>query len=146
MRFEVTSIAPLEKAELVFNGEVVQEVLFEGDRMAMTFEGTFQPERSGWYHLRVNGVPEERFPLDIPYAFALTNPVWVIADGVPVRSVQAADYGIAWIDKLHAMAEEWPGWRSQREKDHVYAQFEEARDVYRRLRTEAEDIARRRTR
>ncbi len=140
VRFEVTSIAPLEKAELVFNGEVVQEILFEGDRMSMTFEGTFQPERSGWYHLRVNGVPEERFPLDIPYAFALTNPVWVIADGVPVRSIQAADYGIAWIDKLHAMAEEWPGWRSQREKDHVYAQFEEARDVYRRLRSEAAEI------
>lgn len=146
VRFEVTSITPLEKAELVFNGEVVQELLFEGDRKTMTFEDTFYPEGSGWYHLRVNGVPEERFPLDIPYAFVLTNPVWVIADGVPVRSVQAADYGIAWIDKLHAMAEEWPGWRSQREKDHVYAQFEEARDVYRRLRAEAEDIARRRNR
>ena len=57
-----------------------------------------------------------------------------------MRSVQAADYGIAWIDKLHAMAEEWPGWRSQWEKDHVYAQFEEARDVYRRLRFEAVEI------
>ena len=133
VRFEVISITPLEKAELVFNGEVVQEVLFEGDRKSMTFEDTLYPKGSGWYHLRVNGVPEERFPLDIPYAFALTNPVWVIADGVPVRSVQAADYSIAWIDKLHAMAEEWPGWRSQREKDHVYAQFEEARDVYRQF-------------
>ena len=146
VRFEVTSITPLEKAEVVFNGEVVREILFEGDRLSMTFEDAFRPEGSGWYHLRVNGVPEERFPLDIPYAFALTNPVWVIADDVPVRSAAAAEYGIAWVDTLQAMAEEWPGWRSQREKDHVYGQFEEARKVYRGLRAEAEAIARRRNR
>ena len=146
VRFEVTSITPLEKAEVVFNGEVVREILFEGDRLSMTFEDAFRPEGSGWYHLRVNGVPEERFPLDIPYAFALTNPVWVIADDVPVRSAAAAAYGIAWVDTLQAMAEEWPGWRSQREKDHVYGQFEEAREVYRGLRAEAEAIARRRNR
>ena len=146
VRFEVASIAPLEKAEFVCNGEVIREVRFEGDRMSMTFEDTFRPERSGWCHLRVNGAPEERFPLDIPYAFVLTNPVWVIVDGVPVRSAEAAEYGIAWIDKLQAMAEEWPGWRSQREQDHVYAQFEEARDVYRRLRSEAIEIARNRAR
>ncbi len=146
VRFEVTSITPLEKAELVFNGEVVREMLFEGDRRSMTFEDAFRPDQSGWYHLRISGAPEERLPLDIAYAFALTNPVWVIADGVPVRSVAAAEYGIAWIDKLHALAEQWPGWRSQREKDHVYGQFEEAREVYRQLKAEAEDIARRRGR
>ena len=133
----VTSITPLEKAELVFNGEVVQTVEFTGDRTSMEFETPFRPGRSGWVHLRVNGTPEERFPLDIPHAFALTNPVWLIVDGVPVRSVEAADYSLAWIDKLQTMAEEWPGWRSAQEKDHVYAQFEEAREVYRRLRQEA---------
>lgn len=30
-----------------------------------------------------------------------------------------------------------PGWRSTKEKDHVYGQFEEARNVYRRLAAEA---------
>ena len=35
------------------------------------------------------------------------------------------------------MAEEWPGWRSQKEKDHVYAQFEEAREIYRKFAGEA---------
>jgi hypothetical protein len=35
------------------------------------------------------------------------------------------------------MAEAWPGWRSAQEKDHVYAQLDEARAVYRRLRDEA---------
>ena len=61
----------------------------------------------------------------------------VIVDGAPVRSSESADYGIAWIDKLQEMAEEWPDWRSQAEKDHVYAQFDSARDVYRQLKAEA---------
>ena len=38
-----------------------------------------------------------------------------------------AEYAIEWIDKLTAMAEAAPGWRSQWEKDHVFAQFQEAR-------------------
>jgi hypothetical protein len=35
------------------------------------------------------------------------------------------------------MAEAWPGWRSQKEKDHVYAQFNEARTIYRKFLQEA---------
>jgi hypothetical protein len=42
-----------------------------------------------------------------------------------------------WIDKLRVMAEAWPGWRSQAEKEHVFSQFEEARQVYQRLAQEA---------
>ena len=68
---------------------------------------------------------------------ALTNPVWVLVDGAPVRSAEAADYSIAWIDKLEQLAEQWTGWRSQTEKDHVYGQFEEAREVYRAFKAEA---------
>jgi hypothetical protein len=75
--------------------------------------------------------------LDTSYPQAFTNPIWVIVDGRPIRSAEAADYAIRWIDKLQAMAEEWPGWRSRAEEDHVYAQFEEARDVYRARRAEA---------
>jgi TolB protein len=140
--FEVTSITPLERAELVFNGEVIAAAPFTGDRRAMSFTRSFRPTRSGWYHLRVNGARGEAFPLDTPYAQAVTNPVWVEVDGAPVRSTSAADYSIAWIDKLQGMAEEWPDWRSQAEKDHVYAQFEEARQIYRRLRAEAQQSGR----
>ena len=38
---------------------------------------------------------------------------------------------------LQKQAEAWPDWRSQKEKDHVYAQFDEARAVYRRFVSEA---------
>ena len=47
-----------------------------------------------------------------------------------IRNKASAEYFIKWIDQLHDLAEEWPFWRSQAEKDHVYAQFRQARAVY----------------
>ena len=61
--------------------------------------------------------------------------------GAPVRSREAAEYSVRWIDKLRRMAEEWPGWRSEQEQDHVYAQFDEARAIYRGFAEEADAIA-----
>jgi len=136
---EVTSVTPLEQAEIVFNGAVIASIPFTGERTSLSFERSFQPNESGWYHVRVNGSQGESFPMDIDWVQAATNPIWVQVDGAPVRSVEAADYALAWIDKLQLMAEIWPYWRSDMEKDHVYGQFDEARDVYRARRSEAEN-------
>ena len=40
---------------------------------------------------------------------------------------------IRWIEKLRASALEWPWWRSENEKNHVLAQFDEAKAVYEKL-------------
>jgi TolB protein len=128
---QVTSITPLERAELVFNGEVIASIPFTGDRTSLSFERSFRPNRSGWYHVRVNGADGESFPMDVPWVQAATNPVWVIVDATPVRSSESADYALAWIDKLQELAEAWPDWRSEAEKAHVYGQFDEARAIYR---------------
>ncbi len=137
VRVRVRSIVPLLRAELVWNGEVVRTWEFAGERKELAVEDGLVAPGSGWLHLRVEGSPEERWPLDTAYPQAFTNPVWVRVAGRPVRSAEAADYAIRWIDKLEAMAAEWPGWRSEREKTHVFAQFEEARAVYRRRAAEA---------
>ena len=134
----VRSITPLEKVILVWNGEVVEEIPLSEDQRQADFKKSLRVTGSGWYHLRAEGAPSERHPLDIRYAQALTNPVWVMVGEEPVRSRAAAKYSIEWIDKLEAMAMEWPGWRSQEEIDHVMAQFEEARQIFRRLGGEAQ--------
>jgi len=133
----VQSITPLESVTLVRNGEVIEKIPLSGDRKSTQLTRKLKVTRSGWYHLRAEGNPKERYPLDADFAQAFTNPVWVTVGDRPVRNAAAATYCLEWIDKLHQMAEEWPGWRSQREKDHVYAQFDEARAVYMRLRREA---------
>jgi hypothetical protein len=130
-------IVPMRTAVIVMNGEVVEEIPFEGDRLSLDVERTVQVERSGWIHVRVQGDPEDRAPLDTSYPLALTNPVWITVGGAPVRSASAADYALRWIDKLQEMAEEWPGWRSEAEKAHVYAQFDDARAIYRARGEEA---------
>jgi TolB protein len=138
VRGRVQSITPLERVTIVVDGEVVEEVPLSGDRRAVEFTRSLPVRESGWVHLRAEGSPEERFPLDAEYAQAFTNPVWVTVGGAPVRDRAAAEYALRWLDKLQAMAEAWPGWRSAREEEHVIGQFSEAREVYTRLLREAQ--------
>jgi hypothetical protein len=133
----VQSITPLEKVTLVWNGEIVETIPLSADRRSAQLTKRLKVSRSGWYHLRAEGKPGERYPLDTSYAQGFTNPVWVTVAGEPVRSAAAATYCLQWIDKLQQLSDAWPGWRSQREKDHVYAQFDQARAVYRKLLAEA---------
>lgn len=136
---EINSVTPLDRAEIVFNGEVVASIPFTGDRTRLSLERSLRPTSSGWYHVRVSGPRGESFPMDIAWVQAATNPIWIEVDGAPIRSAEAAQYALDWIDKLQEMAEAWPGWRSDAERARVFAQFEEARNVYRRLQIEAED-------
>jgi hypothetical protein len=69
--------------------------------------------------------------MDVNYVQAFTNPVWFQVGNQPIRNPESTSYALQWIDKLQELAEAWPGWRSEAEKNHVYSQFEEARQVYR---------------
>jgi hypothetical protein len=128
------SLTPLASAELVFNVQPIAQTDGPGP---LTFSRSLEVTESGWLHLRAHGDRANRFPLDASYAQAFTNPVWITVGGLPPRSRESADYSIRWIDKLREMAEAWPGWRSQAEKDHVFAQFDDARTIFQRFAEEA---------
>jgi hypothetical protein len=127
----VRSVVPLERAFLVFNGAEIEGVPLDPGRMSGTLRKRLRVDRSGWFHLRAEGRPEERYPLDTDYAQAFTNPVWLTVGGRPPRDRASAEYALRWIDKLQQMAEAWPHWRSEKEKAHVFGQFDEARAIYR---------------
>ena len=133
----VRSITPLETVTLVFNGDVVEKLPLSPDRKSAELTKSFQANRSGWYHLRAEGATAERFPLDTTFAQAFTNPIWISVGNQPVRSRAAAEYCLKWIDSLQKQAEAWPDWRSEKEKAHVFGQFDEARAVYRKFLTES---------
>jgi hypothetical protein len=137
----VRSITPLEKILLVFNGAVVEELPLSADRKSADFKKSIRVTRSGWYHLRAEGRPADRFPLDAEYAQGFTNPIWVKVGAQPIRNRAAAEYGVRWIDKLQQMATSLGLWRSEKEKTHVLGQFEEARQVYRHLASEAPEAS-----
>jgi TolB protein len=131
------SITPLDKVMLVSNGELLAEIPLTGDRKSVQFKRQIKVTRSIWLHLRVEGKPADRHPLDTGFAQAFTSPVWMTVANQPVRNQAAAEYCIKWIDKLEVLAAADPGWRSQWERDHVFAQFDEARQIYRRFAQEA---------
>jgi hypothetical protein len=136
----VRSIVPWTQALVVQNGKVIETLTPPGDRRRLDFKKSYAVRRSGWFHLRAEGKPEDRQPLDAGYPQAFTNPVWVTVGDRPVRDRSAAEYSIRWIDRLRKMAEGWPGWRSEQEKAHVFAQFDAARRIYQRLGAEADAL------
>jgi len=123
------SIVPVERFELVANGQVVQTFPLTGDKRHATFELPLEVKASGWYSLRAIGAPHT-FPVENTRPQAVTNPIYVMVGSQPIRSKASADYFVRWIDKLTAMASADRGWRSDKEKAHVLGQFREARDIY----------------
>ena len=135
----VRSITSLDRLFLVCDGETVNEVPIGGDGRSASFRTRHRVTRSGWCHLRAEGATGDRFPMDVAYVQGFTNPVWLQVGDQPVRSRDAADYALRWIDTLQEMADAWPGWRAEKERAHVFAQFDEAREVYRRFARDAVD-------
>lgn len=138
----VRSITLLTRAWLVHNGREVGEIPLSQDRTVADFEGQVDVMGSGWIHLRAEGSSEERYPLDVRYAQAFTNPVWFTVEDAPIRDAASADYGLEWIEELTAVARGWPGWRSEEERRAIFDQFGQAAAVYERLNVEAEGTSR----
>lgn len=130
----VESLNPLDKVELVFNGEVVRRFTLDADRRKSVFKERIPVTRSGWFHLRAtaNAGRDPRRP-----ELAFSNPIQIIVGDQPIRNKASAEYLIRWVDKLQDMARGSLPWRSEAEREKVFAQFEEARRVYARLLKEA---------
>ncbi len=142
VRGRVDSIVPLEKAELVLKGRVIPVADLAGrwnpeSGLRFTFEKEIPVEESSWLTLQAYS-SRPTHPIDDGFPQATTNPIWIIVSGQPVRSRESAEYFVRWIDKLTSMAEAHPGWRSQKEKDHVLSQFKAAKEVYENLAKESE--------
>lgn len=128
---QLRSITDLSEVALVCNGELVETFPLGRNRNSLNLSYELTVERSGWCHLRTEGDASERFPMDVNYTQAFTNPIWFQVGDEPIRNPQSTAYALRWIDKLQELAEAWPGWRSESEKAHVFGQFDQAREVYR---------------
>ena len=118
----VQSIAPVDKLEVLRNGQVIEAGTTEISKR-------IRVSGSAWYTLRVLGASARR-PIDDRFPYAETGAIYVMAGDQPIRSRADAEYFIRWIDDIARQAEQHPGWRSDRERKHVLAQFAEARKVF----------------
>ena len=126
----VWSHAPLTRVAIYANGKVLREF-----PASQPFHERIPVTHSAWYVLYAEGPPNAR--LDAGYPQAGTNAIRVYVGEQKINDPEAAAYFLRWIDKLQQMAGAWLWWRSDKEKQHVFAQFDEARAVYRKKQTAA---------
>ena len=139
---DIYSMTPLDRIELMVNGNAISIEGLNNEASTgfhYSFERNVSVTQSSWITLQA-AHSTTIHPIDDIFPQATTNPIWVTVGGRPVRSAESAEYFIRWIDKLSEMASEHPGWRSEREKDHVLSQFREARVVYEKLKDEANSV------
>jgi hypothetical protein len=121
---------PLEKLEVVVNGQVAATGTPAGDRERITLNQELAIERSGWIAVRAKG---QRSPSQqAAEAFAHTSAVYVEVANRPVQSSEDAEYFIRWIQRLR---EDVRG-RDRiplAQQAHVEQQLTQALEFYRRF-------------
>ncbi|NNM35308.1 MAG: CehA/McbA family metallohydrolase [Gemmatimonadetes bacterium] len=122
------SLFVMDRLEIVHNGQVIHAVDATGDRKTIEAALDLDVESSGWIAARVLGPPQHG-AMD-SYLFAHTNPVFVIADGQPIRSADDAAFFVDWIDQMIDEIDERNDWNDPDHKAQVLATFREARGVY----------------
>jgi hypothetical protein len=129
---KATSAVPIERMDLVVNGEVVASSEPDtGGRQAF-ISHELQADASCWIAVRCSGARNE-LVLDPDGAFAHTSPVYVVVASAPLSQRDDAAYFVEWIERLIAVTESRARFPSDAARDAVIALFREGQQYYRRL-------------
>jgi hypothetical protein len=118
-----TSVLPIDRFELVVNGEVAATGALSADRMSAVLDQKVSFEKSGWYGVRVFAGRQQ----------AHSSPVYVEIPGKPAGSKADAEFFLGWIDRLEAQLKKRDRVPSEELKKHVADQLNAARAVYRAI-------------
>jgi len=130
-RVTLNSIVPVDRLEIVRNGEVLMQIPLTGDRTRVSTSVRVPVRGSGWYLLRARGnVPA--YPILDFYPYATTSPIYVTVARQPVSSPRDASYFLAWIARLEAAALASKAWNTEAEKESALRSFREARAEFER--------------
>ncbi|MEW5975729.1 MAG: CehA/McbA family metallohydrolase [Acidobacteriota bacterium] len=124
IKASVDSQFPLERAEVVYNGQVVAPATLSTDQLRATLEVPVRLERSGWLSFRAYDRDQHQ---------AHTSPIYVEIAGAPTVSEADALYFLSWIDRLEAKLNERGRVPSPALKSRIERQLNAARDVYRKI-------------
>lgn len=123
------SLVPVERLQLVCNGEVAKELDLGAERTRAEAKGRVRLARSGWCLLRAFSEAGVHPVLDA-YPYATTSPVYVEVADAPARSPADAAYFLAWIDRVFEAAEAHPAYNTPAERDETLRTLTRAREVY----------------
>ncbi|MCS7024687.1 MAG: CehA/McbA family metallohydrolase [Bryobacteraceae bacterium] len=130
----VDSIVPLEKLEVFLNGKVVERIAVQGN--SAEIHKKIPITRSAWLTVRASN-SQPQHPIDDSFVIGESGPIYIYTGKRPIRSRQDAEYFLRFVDETIQQAEQHPGWRSEKEKQHVFEQFRMARQVFAQRAAEA---------
>jgi hypothetical protein len=131
VRGEARSHVPLDRLELIVNGEVVATSPPDGSGRRASLDFVLRADESCWVALRALG-PANHVVLGGD-AFAHTSPVYVTLANRRVERAEDAAYFVEWIDRLIAMCEEHGRYASDADREAVTALFRRAQEYYKRI-------------
>jgi len=131
VRARARSQFPLERMEVVYNGQIAAKGTVAADRESHDLDVAIPVSRSGWFSFRVAGRlhPDHAAgPLE-----AHTSPIYLQVAGKPTASRDDARFFLAWIERLSVALRVRDRLPSPQIKQQVQDQLEAARAVYARL-------------
>ncbi len=131
VELDLSSIAPLDRAEIIVNGKVRETWSLSGGSDSWAFETTIDLPGSGWIAARAIG-PTSRYVGD-EFAFAQTSAVYVVRDDQPFTSADDAAFLAESVETTWRLALDRNLWTTAAQKDAYRAGVLEARDYYRRI-------------
>jgi hypothetical protein len=131
---QATSIVPMEKLDLILNGQVVKTHR-PSDPLRAKLSVSVPVERSGWLAARVAGPEKQHLVMD-SYVYAHTNPVYLSKGGEPATAPEDAQYFVTWIDTVLKMIGAMDSFDTEKQKQEVMEVWRRARAVYAALAAE----------
>jgi TolB protein len=131
VRAEVRSKYPLERVEIVFNGEVIASGRLDEQSRNGMIDADVQIPHSGWLAFRAYGKAVRHWQGRSHSAH--TNPIFVQVKDHPQDTKESAEYFLKWIDRLEADLKQRNRIPTAEAKD-VQRHLEMARAVYRSKR------------
>jgi hypothetical protein len=126
---EVGSYVPIDRVELIVNGEVVASVDADDGHQSALLAHELKIEASSWIAARAIG-GRHRLALDA-HVFAHTSPVYATVDGKAQTDAECAAYFVEWIDRLTELAARRAKYPDDASRERVAALFREGQAVFR---------------
>ena len=126
LRADVMSRTPIDRVEIVRNGEVIESAQARG-ASRFRLEKTVQVDKSSWFAARVYGPGA---PGLTTQALAHTSAVYVTAGGVPPLVEEDLELAVRWIDRLWANLVERNNFGSEENREAAKKMIDSARRHY----------------
>lgn len=140
VQVEARSLAPLDRVELIVNGEVARTAAPAGDGTSITFSHSVDMVGSGWIAARAIGT-RHKYVAD-SYPFAHTSPVYVVRNGVRFTSTVDARFLANVVDEIWKRVEARNSFHTDADRQQYRQAVDKARAVYQRIANGGKPTAR----